>query len=50
MKKTLLFCLLPLVAAAEPVSLKVSSLAPRESPWGQILRTWQKAVHEKTKG
>lgn len=35
---------------AEPVTLKVGSLIPRESPWGQILRVWQKAVKEKTKG
>lgn len=36
--------------AAEPVVLKVGSLAPRESPWGAVLRVWQKAVKEKTKG
>lgn len=39
-----------LASAAEPVTLKLGSLAPRESPWGQVLRTWTKAVKEKTKG
>lgn len=36
--------------AAEPVTLKLGSLAPRESPWGQVLRAWVKAVKEKTQG
>lgn len=39
-----------LVFAAEPTRLKVGSLAPRESPWGNVLRVWVKAVKEKTKG
>lgn len=39
-----------LVFAAEPTTLKVGSLAPRESPWGNVLRVWVKAVKEKTKG
>jgi TRAP-type C4-dicarboxylate transport system substrate-binding protein len=30
--------------------LKVGLLAPRESPWGQVLRVWTKAVKEKTHG
>src|SRR5215468_8746645 len=34
----------------EPMTLKLGSLAPRESPWGQILRVWAKAVKEKTQG
>jgi TRAP-type C4-dicarboxylate transport system substrate-binding protein len=38
------------LAFAEPTVLKVGSLAPRESPWGQVLRVWVKAVKEKTKG
>jgi TRAP-type C4-dicarboxylate transport system substrate-binding protein len=38
------------VASAEPVVLKLGSLAPRESPWGAVLRVWQKAVKDKTKG
>ncbi|MBX7097929.1 MAG: TRAP transporter substrate-binding protein DctP [Myxococcaceae bacterium] len=36
--------------AAEPVTLKIGSIAPRESPWGQVLRVWTKAVKEKTHG
>jgi TRAP-type transport system periplasmic protein len=36
--------------AAEPVTLKIGSLAPRESPWGQVLRAWVKAVKERTQG
>jgi TRAP-type C4-dicarboxylate transport system substrate-binding protein len=38
------------LASAEPVVLKLGSLAPRESPWGAVLRVWQKAVKDKTKG
>ena len=45
-----LLCLVSLVGAAEPVVLKLGSLAPRESPWGSVLRVWQKAVKDKTKG
>jgi len=48
--KSLLLVLLPSLAFAEPVTLKISSLAPRESPWGLVLRTWGRAVHEKTNG
>ena len=49
---SLLLCVLfsSAVLAAEPVVLKLGSLAPRESPWGTVLRVWQKAVKEKTKG
>jgi TRAP-type transport system periplasmic protein len=42
--------LLSTLAFADPVTLKIGSLAPRESPWGQVLRTWVKAVKEKSKG
>src|SRR5438477_9411196 len=38
------------LSAAEPITLRLGSLAPRESPWGQILRVWAKAVKEKTGG
>src|SRR5437588_2068756 len=38
------------LSAAEPITLRLGSLAPRESPWGQILRVWAKAVKEKTAG
>ncbi len=40
--------LAPVVQAAEPVVLKLGSSVPRESPWGAVLRVWQKAVFEKT--
>lgn len=43
-------CAASFALAAEPVVLKVGSVAPRESPWGAVLRVWQKAVKEKTKG
>ncbi len=51
MKKTIL-CLVMLVAFSTQAAttLKVGSLVPRESPWGQVLRVWAKAVKEKTKG
>lgn len=39
---------LPLAAAADPVVIKLGSLAPKESPWGQVLRVWMKAVKEKS--
>ncbi len=45
-----LFVLTAFVVRAEPTMLKVGSLVPRESPWGQVLRVWAKAVKEKTKG
>ncbi len=46
----LLLCLLPSLSFAEPIVLKLGSLAPRESPWGLVLRVWQKAVKDKTRG
>ncbi len=48
----LLFCLLlsSSLTFADPKILKVGSLTPRESPWGQVLRVWVKAVNEKTQG
>lgn len=47
---TMAVVLVSSMALAEPVTLKVGSLAPRESPWGNVLRVWVKAVKEKTKG
>ena len=41
--------LVPLLAqAADPVLIKFGSLAPKESPWGQVLKVWIKAVKEKS--
>ena len=45
-----LFVLTAFAAGAEPVKFKMGTLIPRESPWGQVLRVWAKAVKEKTKG
>lgn len=36
--------------AAEPVTLKLGTLAPRESPWGLVLRAWAKQVKDKSQG
>ncbi len=48
MTRTLLLALLlPLSAFAEAVVFKIGTLAPRESPWGQVFRVWEKAVKQK---
>lgn len=49
MYRALLLVFLASPALAE-TSLKMATSVPRESPWGLVLRTWQKAVKEKTKG
>jgi TRAP-type transport system periplasmic protein len=30
-------------------SIKIGTLAPGESPWGQVFKTWQRAIKERTK-
>lgn len=30
-------------------SVKIGTLAPAESPWGQVFKTWQRALRERTK-
>src|SRR3954471_84295 len=30
-------------------SIKIGTLAPAESPWGQVFKTWQRALRERTK-
>jgi TRAP-type C4-dicarboxylate transport system substrate-binding protein len=35
---------------AGAATLKVGTLAPAESPWGQVFRVWQKGVKERTNG
>ena len=30
-------------------SVKIGTLAPAESPWGQVFKTWQRAIRERTK-
>jgi TRAP-type C4-dicarboxylate transport system substrate-binding protein len=42
--------LAPRVARAEPTTLRIGTLAPAESPWGQIFKVWQKGVAERTQG
>lgn len=37
-------------ARAEPVTLKVGTLAPAESPWGQVFKVWQKGLKQRTNG
>src|SRR5688572_9406379 len=38
-------------ASAEPEhKLKIGTLAPRSSPWGQVFSVWEKAVKEKSGG
>lgn len=34
--------------AADPVKLKVGTAAAPDSPWGQVFKTWRKAVEKKT--
>ena len=36
--------------AADPVTLKVGTLAPAESPWGKVFKVWQKGINERTGG
>jgi TRAP-type C4-dicarboxylate transport system substrate-binding protein len=52
MKRLLALVLLvvALPAFAAPTVLKIGSLAPKDSPWGRILKKWIKAVKEKTGG
>jgi TRAP-type C4-dicarboxylate transport system substrate-binding protein len=39
------------VATADgPTTLKVGTLAPAESPWGQVFKVWQKGLKERTNG
>jgi len=48
---TALTALAPAAASAQAKteSIKIGSLAPGESPWGQVFKVWQKAVRERTK-
>ncbi|MFO0600745.1 MAG: TRAP transporter substrate-binding protein DctP [Myxococcaceae bacterium] len=52
--RTLLLAVVSLFAfnavAADPVTFKIGTAVPRESPWGVVLRAWGKAVKEKTNG
>ncbi len=35
-------------AQADPVTLKVGTLAPGDSPWGQVFKVWKRAVEERS--
>jgi TRAP-type C4-dicarboxylate transport system substrate-binding protein len=37
-------------ARADGTTLKVGTLAPAESPWGQVFKIWAKAVNDRTSG
>src|SRR5579859_929892 len=37
-------------ARADTTTLKIGTLAPPQSPWGQVFRVWGKAVSERTNG
>ena len=37
-------------ARADATTLKVGTLAPKESPWGQVFTVWQKGVKERSNG
>jgi TRAP-type C4-dicarboxylate transport system substrate-binding protein len=41
---------LPRVARAEPVVLKIGTLAPPDSPWGQVFKVWKKGVEDRSGG
>lgn len=38
------------VPAAAEETLKVGTLAPEKSPWGQVMTTWQKVLEKKSNG
>ncbi|CAN5442680.1 TRAP transporter substrate-binding protein [soil metagenome] len=47
----LAFCLgLSRRASAEPTVLKVATLAPPDSPWGQVFKIWKKSVEDRSGG
>ncbi len=37
-------------AVAAPITLRVATLAPRESPWGKVFSVWQKGIKDETHG
>jgi len=42
--------LLAASALADPQALKIGTLAPPDSPWGQIFKVWKRAVSERSRG
>lgn len=37
-------------AKADPTTLKIGTLAPGESPWGQVFKVWKKSVEQRSNG
>lgn len=37
-------------AFADPQTLKIGTLAPPDSPWGQVFKVWKRAVSERSSG
>ena len=37
-------------ASADPQTLKIGTLAPPDSPWGQVFKVWRRAVSERSRG
>lgn len=42
--------LAPAPARAEPVEIRIGTLAPKSSPWGKVFQVWQDAVAERSEG
>jgi TRAP-type C4-dicarboxylate transport system substrate-binding protein len=40
----------PKVASADPVTLRIATLAPAASPWGKVFKAWQKGIHDQSNG
>ena len=38
------------IAFADPQTLKIGTLAPPDSPWGQVFKVWKRAVSERSQG
>jgi TRAP-type transport system periplasmic protein len=43
-------CLLGAADASAAHTLRVGTLAPKNSAWGKVFSVWQKAIHQKTNG
>lgn len=45
-----LAALLLAIPSKATTTLRIATLAPKESPWGKVFRAWSEAVHKKTNG
>lgn len=41
---------MPRAAKADPIVLEIGTLAPPDSPWGQVFRLWKKSVEDRSAG